>query len=723
MGKQNPVAAKSAIRIAQKLPLAITAAVVVSILTIGLINYFRTAGEINNGASDKLSALMEVRRSALSDYLETIRQDLRFQSTNPVVLEALEAFGVGWAEIGDDASATLQRLYIADNPHPTGEKENLDAATDGSTYSYVHARYHPWFRTFLRERGYYDIFLFDLDGNLIYTVFKELDYATNLNRGKYKDSDLGHAFRAARDNPKPGFQAFFDFKPYAPSHGAPASFISTPVLDTAGRALGVLVFQMPIDNINAVMQNTAGLGATGETIIVGDDALMRSHSRFSEESTILKIKLDSEPVAAALSGRSGVMTAENARGNDALTAYGPLEFLGTRWALLAEIETDEVFASVIAMRNISILLGLAILIVLTAVGLLFARSIARPIVAMTEAMRQLAGGDNSIEVPALGRGDEIGEMATALQTFKETSLEAERLAEKTAEQERQAEEERKTMLHHMADRLEAGVKGVVEKVATASGEMRGAAEQMSVTADHTSKQADIVAGASTSANSNVQTAASAAEELYSSINEISRQVCQSSEIAIQAVDEAERVTETVQGLADAAQKIGDVVSLISDIAGQTNLLALNATIEAARAGEAGKGFAVVASEVKSLASQTAKATEEIASQIGGMQTVTTDTVSAIESVRGVIDRISEYATSIASAVEQQNAATQEISRNVQQVATSTGEVSEIIGEVTRAAGESGSSASTMLESANELSQQSEVLRQEVETFLESVRTA
>ncbi|MCG8690088.1 MAG: methyl-accepting chemotaxis protein [Minwuiales bacterium] len=723
MAIQKPAAGKAALRIAQKLPFAITAAVVVSILTTGVINYVRTADEISDGASDKLVALMDVRRSALSNYLETIRQDLRFQATNPVVLEALEAFGVGWAEIGVDASATLQRLYIADNPHPTGEKENLDAAPDGSTYSYVHARYHPWFRTFLRERGYYDIFLFDLDGNLIYSVFKELDYATNLSTGEYKDSDLGNAFRAAAENPTADFQAFFDFEPYAPSHGAPASFISTPVLDDAGRALGVLVFQMPIDNINAVMQNTAGLGATGETFIVGDDALMRSDSRFFEESTILKTALDNEPVAAALSGRSGVMTAKNHRGNDALIAYGPLEFLGTRWALLAEIETDEVFASVVAMRNMSILLGFAILAVLTAVGLLFARSIARPIVTMAEAMRKLADGDRTIEVPALDRGDEIGEMAAALQTFKETSVEADRLAEQTAQQERQAGEDRKAALQQMADRLEAGVKDVVETVATASGDMRAAAERMSATADHTSKQADIVAGASASATANVQTAASAAEELSGSINEISRQVVQSNEIATRAVDEASRVTETVQGLADAAQKIGDVVSLIQDIAEQTNLLALNATIEAARAGDAGKGFAVVASEVKSLANQTAKATEEISAQIGGMQTVTTDTVTAIESVRGVIDQISEFATSIASAVEQQNAATQEISRNVQEVATSAGEVSTTIGEVTKAADESGASASTMLDAANGLSQQSDVLRQEVQTFLESIRAA
>jgi methyl-accepting chemotaxis protein len=271
--------------------------------------------------------------------------------------------------------------------------------------------------------------------------------------------------------------------------------------------------------------------------------------------------------------------------------------------------------------------------------------------------------------------------------------------------------------------LAGKVAEVVKSVAAASNELKSTAESMSATAEETSRQATTVAAASEQATTNVQTVASAAEELSSSIAEISRQVAESASIAGQAVDEAGRTNATVQSLAEAAQKIGQVVELINDIASQTNLLALNATIEAARAGEAGKGFAVVASEVKNLANQTAKATEEIAAQINEMQTTTNGAVGAIQGISGTIGRISEIATSIASAVEEQGAATQEIARNVQQAAAGTQDVSANIGGVTQAAGETGAGASQVLSAADELSRQSAQLQTEIDQFLGNGKAA
>jgi methyl-accepting chemotaxis protein len=366
--------------------------------------------------------------------------------------------------------------------------------------------------------------------------------------------------------------------------------------------------------------------------------------------------------------------------------------------------------------------GVTIVLVL-GIGMLLSRSIVRPLQAMTALMGKLAAGDTSLTVPGQQQRDETGAMARAVETFRQNMIETERLK---AEQERmkaEAEAEKKATMNRMADTFEADVKGVVNTIASAATEMQKSAQSLSATAEQSSRQAMAVAAGSEEAATNVQTVASAAEELSSSIAEISRQVTQSSKIAGQAVGEATRTNDQVQGLAEAAQKIGEVVSLINDIAAQTNLLALNATIEAARAGEAGKGFAVVASEVKSLANQTAKATEEIGAQIASIQGATSEAVGAIKGIGSTIGTINEITTSIASAVEEQGAATQEIARNVQQAAKGTSEVSGNITGVTQAAGETGAAATQVLGAAGELAKQSEMLRTQVDKFLSQVRAA
>ena len=354
---------------------------------------------------------------------------------------------------------------------------------------------------------------------------------------------------------------------------------------------------------------------------------------------------------------------------------------------------------------------------------LILRSILAPLKKLVVAMTVLAGGDRSVEVPARDRKDEIGEMAGAVQVFKDNAIETEGLRERQAEKEKQAEEEKRSAQLMLADELEASVKGVVEKVALAADEMKSNAEGMSATVNQTSEKTTAVAAASEQATQNVQTVAAAAEELSASIQEIRRQATHSTEMSQEAVTKTERTSVTVKTLAESAHKIGEVINLISDIAGKTNLLALNATIEATRAGEAGKGFAVVASEVKSLADQTAKATDEIGSQIGEIQSATNETVDAIESVRGVIGNIGEIATTIAAAVGEQGTATQEIARSAQQAANGTQEVSGNIISVSEGVDKTGQSASQVLFSADDLSQQSAILSEQVEKFLTQIRAA
>ena len=354
---------------------------------------------------------------------------------------------------------------------------------------------------------------------------------------------------------------------------------------------------------------------------------------------------------------------------------------------------------------------------------LIGRGISGPVVRMCAAMRALAGGDKTVEIPGVGRKDEVGQMADTVAVFKNNMIEADRLREETERLKVAAEADRKTGMLRLADNFEAGIKGVVNSVASQATEMQSSAEAMTHTAEQATSQATAVAASVEEASADVQTVASSAEELSASVREIGQQVEHSSKIAGQAVIEADKTNTTVEGLAKTAQRIGDVVQLIETIAGQTNLLALNATIEAARAGDAGKGFAVVASEVKSLANQTAKATEEIRAQISEIQGATGHTVEAIRSIGATIRQMSEIATTIASAVEEQGAATREIATNVHQAAQGTNDIATNIEGVSRSATDTGAAAAQVLGAAGELSRQAERLRHDVDEFLATVRAA
>jgi methyl-accepting chemotaxis protein len=354
---------------------------------------------------------------------------------------------------------------------------------------------------------------------------------------------------------------------------------------------------------------------------------------------------------------------------------------------------------------------------------LIGRSISKALASMASAMTRLAGGDFKIVTPGLGRKDEIGEMADAVQVFKNNMIETEQLRAEQSETEQLQSQQRKADMNKIADGFESAVGEIIEAVSSASIELEASAGTLSSTAERAQEITTMVAAASEEASTNVQSVASATEELSSSVNEISRQVQESARVANEAVGQARATNDRVGQLSKAAARIGDVVELINSIASQTNLLALNATIEAARAGEAGRGFAVVASEVKALAEQTAKATGEIGQQVAGIQAATEESVGAIREISGTIERLSEISSTIAAAVEEQGATTQEISRNVQQAAQGTTQVSSNIADVQRGAGETGSASSQVLSAAQSLSNDSNRLKLEVGKFLDSVRAA
>jgi len=706
-------------KLAVKMPVTMASLITAAIASVGVISVLFAHSALRESAEGKLLALVDARSAALVSYLETIHEDLTLTAANDVTQKAMAEFTPSYSALGGGAVA--RRLYVDDNANK-GKLWDLMQAPDGSEYSAVHAAYHPWFKQVAEERSYYDIFLISPDGDIVYSYTKEPDFGTNLAQGQWKDSDLARVWRDVNDGHGQVDTVFTDFASYAPSNGVPASFIGAPIMRD-GQYIGVVAFQMPIGRINEVMQRAEGMGGSGETYIVGSDYLMRSDSRFLKdgETSILKQEVRTPTVEAGLAGKLGVEEIEDYRGLPVLSAYKPVEFHGVKWVVIGDIESDEVFAVATETRNIIAIVGVVALAASVLIGFFGVRSITRPLARLTDTMRTMADGNYDIEVPATQRADELGEMAKAADFFRGKLIEGRELAARQqAEQQRQIERGKK--MEAAVAEFDKMITEVVGSVSSAATELQSTAESLSASAEEPARQCNAVAAASGQTAQNVQMVAAATEELSSSIHEIGNQVAESTRVVGAAVMQAEDTNAKVKGLSEGAQKIGDVVTLINQIASQTNLLALNATIEAARAGEAGKGFAVVASEVKNLANQTAKATEEIGSQIKAIQESTHSSAEAIQAITTTIARVNEISTAIASAVEEQGAATHEISRNVQEASTGTSEVSANIVGVTQASQQTSAGSTQVLSAAAELARNGERLSKEVSDFLHTVRT-
>lgn len=725
----------------------ILAMVVVSIVTISILGYnaYSIGGDVIKENSFKnLTAIRETKKQAIESYFQQIENQVVTLSNSTMVIDAMREFKYAFHQMGrylqnnpqqrevykrslanyyknefftrlennvqvnssyekyfpqNDEELYFQYHYIANNPNPTGSKDNLISQNDGSLYSRIHQKYHPIIQNFLKRFGYYDIFLVDpATGNIVYSVFKEIDYSTSLIDGPYASTNFGRVFNAACDASNNSFVKLEDFEPYDPSYGAPASFISSPIYD-GDELIGVLIFQMPVDRINDVMTNqnnweAAGLGKTGETYLVGSDFKMRSISRFLDEdpdgyykalqnskvdnTTINKIKkigtsilLQDVKTTATIEGMNNISDTriiKDYRGEPVLSSFTKLNIQDVDWVLVSEVDEAEAFDGVSTLAGRIFLLGFVILIIAIGIAIGLSNILVKPIKSLLHIMKDISEGDGDLTSRIdVQSEDEIGQLAEAFNVFVEK---LDRLLGSVSVKSTILQEAA-LKLSTVSEQMNGGVKSMNER----ANSVAGASEEMSFSMKDVSSKVN-----DTSANFNM--VASASEQMSATINEISETTAKTQHVTSTAVKNVEDAMHKVNELGRAANEINDVIIQIIEIAEQTKLLALNATIESARAGEAGKGFAVVANEVKELAKQTAEATENIKTKIGSIQQSTSDTIDRISGITSVIKEVNEMVATIATAVEEQSATTKDITTNINSAAYS---VNEITVNVTQSA--------------------------------------
>ena len=645
--------------------------------------FFRFRDDRNVVTDEKVDDLTELAAFYHGDFASSYKSQNNGKS--PDVDSVLN-------KLSPDALA-LQNAFIANNANPLGSKVKLIETSYGSRYDAAHKQVHEQYFDFITTFNFYDLFLVDSkSGDVVYTVFKETDFATNLIDGPFAKSSLGEAFRKANAASKNSEPILVDFESYFPSYETPASFIASPIFDGDER-IGVVLLQLSsIESLNKVMDLGSTLGIGTEAYIVGPDYLPRSDSKLDTDNrTILKAfrnpkkgRIESTAVTKALQGETGVIHDNNYLNQPTISSFSPLQIYGLRWALIVDQPAKIALEKVDGVNQVnqeaqSTLLYwifgtiCGTLCIVIPLSLWIIKQQMNPINATIATLRDIAEGDGDLTQRLdESRADELGELSRWFNAFANRIHDLICIIMEDA----QLLTARSTQLKSSADNLAFQVSSSKQQSASVSA----AAEQMSVSMQCVSESTD-------SMSCSIKAVAASVEEMNSTIREIAGNAEKSASVASTAASLVEESNERISALGQSANEIGKVIEVIQEIAEQTNLLALNATIEAARAGDSGKGFSVVASEVKELAKQTASATDDIRARIEAIQGSTSDAVSSIRAISDVIKNVNEVSRSIAAAVEEQSITTRQISDNVTQTASAAETVASGISETALASRE------------------------------------
>ena len=703
----------SSIALSRKLPTIIAALCVTASVSIAVVGFLDLRQNVFQEARKSFRILTESRGDALVTWFDNMGRSVASYANDPTVIGALSSFNSSYNLMID--SAGLRDAYVTNNPNPPGERALLDQAPDSVPYHFQHGRFHPYFRDVLNTSGYYDFFLFNRRGDLMYSVAKEADYATNFSDGPYADSGLADAFAQARDGEK-GEVYFSDFDTYAPSDGAAAGFLATPVYDQSEQILGVVAIQVPTNQIDAIFNDPLGMGDTGRIYAVGPDLRTRNSPRIENGFTRLTDVSHAPQARAILDGLDTFQgRTVGVSGGDMLSKGALIDVFGQPWAIIGEITSDEVQTPVMAARNKMIVVTLVVAGIGAFLGWLTARSVVRPLARLGNAMTRVSEKDYDVDLSDQKRGDEIGNLFIGLDDFR-----GKLRASDEAEEERQALQVKQaqvvnrlsTALTKLADgdlqhKIETPFDGeydqlrqdynrtvlnlnkTIGSVVIRSGAIRQRSDGMSRSSDDLSRRTENQAAT-------LEETAAALDQMTASVKSAADGARQVKDVVGSAREDADKsepvVKDAVHAMTEiegSSQEISQIIGVIDDIAFQTNLLALNAGVEAARAGEAGRGFAVVASEVRALAQRSSDAAKQIkalisesSGQVERGVTLVGQAGQVLTKIASHINHISDLVAEIASGAEEQSIGLGEINIGVTQLDKVTQQNAAMVEEAT-----------------------------------------